>query len=97
LLARYGVSPALLAEVESELNREGMSLGPLARPGRDAIRLRRVRRARGRKFAVSLDASTLFQIRRLAANGWSARKIAAQLVLSTNAVWRALARDRDHE
>jgi hypothetical protein len=31
------VSPALLAEVERELNREGMSLGPLARAGRDVI------------------------------------------------------------
>jgi hypothetical protein len=46
---------------------------------------------------VSLDPATLFHVRRLAANGWSPKKIAAQLDLSTTAVWRALARDRDHE
>lgn len=34
-LARYGVPPALLDEIERELNREGLSLGPLARASKD--------------------------------------------------------------
>lgn len=36
-LAQHGISPQLLGEVERELNREGLSLGPIARGGRDSM------------------------------------------------------------